>query len=244
MDTRNDVDGIDINKILHMILRKWFVVVISLILFASAAAFVLLYLMEDKYEAFTTIFVYNEEAGTQNEIYTQIITNEKLVKDYRIIAKSNRVVSRVQKNLPGIKVNPANISVEAEPDTRVLKLRIRDVNPYNAASIANETTRVLIEEAKEITNITNISVIDDALVPAFPVSTPVELYIILSALAGALAGVGIILVMDLFDNTIKDPQDITEKFDIPILALIPQFDPEDMEQVEYSDYDATGKERR
>ena len=223
-------DSINLEQIIRIVLRKWFVVAISLIVFTLAAAIYFLYLVEDTYEAFTTIFIYNESLVMNNQIeYSQVMTNEKLVKDYSVIAKSNRVLDKVRENLPTTIVNPKSITVEAVPDTRVLKLTVRDGNPYTAANIANETTRVLIEEAKDITNITNISVIDDAVVPLEPKSVPVISYTLISAILGIVAGVGIILFLEMFDKTVKDLGELSEKFDIPVLALIPRFELTDIE---------------
>jgi capsular exopolysaccharide synthesis family protein len=66
---------------------------------------------------------------------------------------------------------------------------------------------------------TNVIVIDQAEVPTKPVAPRVFLNFILSVLVGLFGGVGLCLVFESMDSTVKSPEDI-EKTGLPVLGVI------------------------
>jgi len=218
-------ESLDIRKIVKIILEKWFVFVISAILCSLFAVFIVNYVIDEEYEGATSIYVYSEDSSDgDNVAYSNMLIGEKMVKDYRVIAKSNRVLDKVRAKIPDIAINPSKISIEAITDTRILRLSVKNKDPYYAAVIANEVTSALVVEAMDITNIKNISIIDEAKIPDNPVKVPKALYVIIAFFLGVLLGIGIILLIELFDRKIKSPDDIRSRFGLPVLALIPQYD--------------------
>lgn len=91
----------------------------------------------------------------------------------------------------------------------------------------------LLERSKEIeatvgAAVTNIQIVDYARPPLYPFKPRVALNLALGLVLGLLVGVGTAFVFEYFDNTIKNPDEMAEKFGIPVLGLIP-FDREDEE---------------
>ncbi|MGX7951265.1 GumC family protein [Tsuneonella sp. HG249] len=84
----------------------------------------------------------------------------------------------------------------------------------------------LLQRYKEIgvagVGANNIAVVDRAVVPERPTSPSMPLNLALGLLFGlALAG-GYVFVREEIDQSVKDPSDVTELFDIPLLGAIPQ----------------------
>lgn len=67
----------------------------------------------------------------------------------------------------------------------------------------------------------NIQVIDRAVVPRSPSKPDKGRNIFLSMVMGLFIGVGLAFFREYFDNTIKDPDEITRLFNLPTLGLIP-----------------------
>lgn len=91
----------------------------------------------------------------------------------------------------------------------------------------------LLQRSKEIeatvgATVTNIQIIDTARAPLFPFKPRVALNLLLGIVLGLMAGVGTAFVFEYFDNTIKNPDELADRFHIPVLGLIP-FDKESLD---------------
>src|SRR5689334_21048039 len=69
----------------------------------------------------------------------------------------------------------------------------------------------------------NIRVVDPAMVPTTPTRPAKGKNIILSFLVGLVGGIGLALLREYLDNTVKTPDDIETLARLPSLAVVPQF---------------------
>lgn len=84
----------------------------------------------------------------------------------------------------------------------------------------------LLQRSKEIeatvgASVTNIEVIDTARAPLFPFKPRVRINLALGFILGLMGGVGVAFLFEFFDNTIKNPDEMTDRFGIPVLGIIP-----------------------
>lgn len=92
----------------------------------------------------------------------------------------------------------------------------------------------LLQRYKEIgvagVGANNIAIVDLAVLPKEPTSPNLALNLLLGLLAGtALAG-GYVFVREEIDQSIKDPAQVTELFDLPLLGSIPQQNSSDIDE--------------
>src|SRR5438552_651620 len=69
----------------------------------------------------------------------------------------------------------------------------------------------------------NIRIVDPAMVPTTPARPAKTKNIILSFLVGLVGGIGLALLREYLDNTVKSPDDIEALARLPSLAVVPQF---------------------
>jgi capsular exopolysaccharide synthesis family protein len=69
----------------------------------------------------------------------------------------------------------------------------------------------------------NIRVIDPAMVPAYPARPAKTRNIALSFVIGLVGGIGLALLREYMDNTVKSPDDIEKLVRLPSLAVVPAF---------------------
>jgi len=84
----------------------------------------------------------------------------------------------------------------------------------------------LLQRSKEIeatlgSSVTNIQVVDTARAPLYPVKPRVIINLLLGLILGLFSGVGAAFLLEFFDNTIKNPDEMIDRFGIPVLGLIP-----------------------
>ncbi|MGB2670626.1 MAG: polysaccharide biosynthesis tyrosine autokinase, partial [Candidatus Acidiferrum sp.] len=69
----------------------------------------------------------------------------------------------------------------------------------------------------------NIRVVDPAMIPAYPSRPAKARNIALAFLVGLVGGIGLALMREYLDNTVKTPDDIESLARLPSLAVVPQF---------------------
>jgi polysaccharide biosynthesis transport protein len=69
----------------------------------------------------------------------------------------------------------------------------------------------------------NIRVVDPALVPKYPSQPQKTRNISLGILVGLIGGIGLALLREYLDNTVKNPDDIENLAHLPTLAVVPSF---------------------
>src|SRR5438270_9362501 len=69
----------------------------------------------------------------------------------------------------------------------------------------------------------NIRIVDPAMVPTTPARPAKTKNIILSFLVGLVGGIGLALLREYMDNTVKTPDDIETLARLPSLAVVPAF---------------------
>jgi capsular exopolysaccharide synthesis family protein len=69
----------------------------------------------------------------------------------------------------------------------------------------------------------NIRVVDPAMIPAYPARPAKARNIALAFLVGLVGGIGLALMREYLDNTVKTPDDIETLARLPSLAVVPQF---------------------
>ena len=98
----------------------------------------------------------------------------------------------------------------------ILKREIENhQNLYNAlTSKADEQS--ITEKAQNI----NVWVVEKAQLPEFPSKPNRKRNILLGIIMGLFGGVGLALFLEYLDNTVKTPDDIEERYNIPVLSTI------------------------
>ncbi|MFW5874673.1 MAG: GumC family protein [bacterium] len=84
----------------------------------------------------------------------------------------------------------------------------------------------LLERAKEVESMAGVSpsntrLVDRASMPIFPAKPDVRRNLLLAIVLGLMLGVGMAFLMEYFADTITNPDQITDRFQIPILGVIP-----------------------
>ena len=111
-------------------------------------------------------------------------------------------------------------SLDLEEKATQYKIYEREVE--SSKSIYNS----LLQRSKEIeatigAAVTNIQIVDTARPPLYPYKPRVALNLLLGIVLGLFAGVGTAFLLEYFDNTIKNPDEMADRFHIPVLGLIP-----------------------
>jgi capsular exopolysaccharide synthesis family protein len=119
------------------------------------------------------------------------------------------------------------ITADAPQNTNLINLHVQDTNPTRAATVANavagQFSKVvpLIEQTDSTGKpIVKLTVIHPATVPGSPIKPSKTINLGLGVLLGLLAGIVIVVLRDVMDNTVKGPRDF-EDLNVPVLGHVP-----------------------
>lgn len=228
MNERNEGLGIDLQKLLMAYLHKWWLILLAAVLMAGAAFAYTYYCVTDLYQAYTTIYVNNVKEGEKVESVStgNLSASTRLVSTYINIVKSDRVMDKVSSELKGDYSTAAlkgMVSAQQVGATEIFAIYVTGPVPEESARIANVLADVVPEEIGALIEGSSARVIDTAKVPSARYSPSYQKNTLLGGLIGAVIVLAYLTLRFLLDVRIKDEEELTTLFDLPVLGQIPEF---------------------
>lgn len=222
---------IDLMRIAKAILhRAWAVVVVTIAAAAVAFAYAA-FVITPMYKATAMMYVNNSSLSVGSTSFSiqagDLSAAKSLVDTYTVILKTRRTLEAV--------IEKAGLSMDYETlyrmvvakavnDTEVFSIEVTSSDPQEAEVIANTIASVLPEKISGIVEGSSVRVVDYAVVPSRKSSPSVTKYTIMGAMLGFVLICGVIVVMEISDNLIKDEDYLMQTYSLPILAAIPDLD--------------------
>ncbi|PTI95726.1 capsule biosynthesis protein CapA [Staphylococcus simulans] len=175
-----------------------------------------------EYEASTQILV-NQKEHDGDMMAQQVQSNLQLVKTYSDIIKSPRILDEVSKQLKGkhsAKELSSMLTVDNQAESQIMNINVRSGNEKDAQNVANKITKVFSDEASQIMNIDNVSILSKAEQAKKVSPKPVQNAIV-AFLLGIIISLVIIFLKETLDKRIKTEEDVEEILNLPVLGSIP-----------------------
>lgn len=225
-----DNEEIDLKEILQLFWEKKIIILITLIVAIIIGFVYTMYFKEPKYTSTTSLVLAQQESDGANKAVTQtdVTLNDKLIATYKELAKRNSIVREVINNLQLTDMSESQliseINVTTVKETQILEISVTDPDPEQAQKIANELSKVFVSKVSEIFKIDNINIVDEAELPTSPSNINHSKDLLIFAALGLVLSVGIILLINLLDTTVKSASDIEKIPGLFILAEVPKCD--------------------
>ncbi|MBT2658634.1 capsular biosynthesis protein [Bacillus sp. ISL-18] len=207
---------------------------LSLILSITFAAIIIsglisYFFLTPIYQTSTQLLVNQAKNDKTTYQYNEVQTNLQLINTYNVIIKSPAILEKVIKDLNlNMTVSELNqkITVQNEKDSQVVNLAVQDENAATSAKIANKTADVFKNEIVKIMNVDNVSILAKATVTEelSPIKPRPLINIIIAMVFGLMVGVGLSFLLEYFDNTVKDEQEIEKLLGVTVLGAITKMD--------------------
>ncbi len=230
------MEEIDLKELFEIFWHKKAQIILIILIFMVLGVIYSVGFVTPMYSSSTTLVLAGTSSSADENQVSETITtadltiNSKLVATYSELVKSKNILGQVISNL-GINVNEEqlrqNVQVTSVEDTELIEITVSNENPEYAAKIANEIAKVFEEKiAKEIYNINNVHIVDEATASIEPSNVNHVKDIVIFAFIGAVVAVMYVLIANMLDTTVKTQEDIEKGIKIPVLASIPMYDME------------------
>ena len=234
MNTSNDIEQVDIKRMIEIVLERIVSIVIITIIFGMITFALSEFFITPKYESSITMYVNNrkssaEEISETKTLSSDIVASQQLVPTYIEMIKSNNVLQEVcdvVKEKTGEKFTVGKIkkmlTVEAVSNTEIIRVSVRTEQSVMSREIANTIASVAPDKIQKFIERSDVRIIDKAKLSTNPVSPNVRNNTILGALLGLVLSISFILLKELFDVRVKSADDLVARFNLPVLGTIPE----------------------
>lgn len=155
---------------------------------------------------------------------SDLTLNSGLISTYGNIAKNSKVLKQVINNL-NLNIQEgqllSKIEINIIKDTHIMEISVSDTDPQMATNITKELSNVFLNEIKQIYNLNNIGIVDEAQLPDTPYNINHIKDMFVFVCMGIVVSFAYIVIIYLFDNTIKKEEDIEEYIKIKSLGSVP-----------------------
>jgi len=226
MEIRDDT--IDLLEILRIIRERSWIIILITVMAIAVSGLLSFFFLDKVYQTSTTLMVSKTQSDSTNVLqYNDVLLNQKLVKTYSEIAKSDRVLDKVIEKLElstSAEELRKKITVNSVQDTEIIRISVEDLDPQFATDLANGIAVVFMGEVAEIMKMDNVQLIDPAKVPDAPIKPRPVLNMAIAGVLGLMISLGIIFLIEYLDNTVKSAEDIERHIGLPVLGSIPDFE--------------------
>ena len=227
MKDKNTLE-IDVLQLFRALWKRKLVILLVAIITSSVAFAYSTFVIKPEFTSTTRIYVVSrnqeEKSGLTNQ---DLQAGSYLVKDYREIILSQDVLEKVVSDLK-LDLTPkglANkIKVTVPVDTRIVSISVNDRVPEEASRIANSLREVAAQKIISITRVSDVTTLEEARPAISPSSPNIRRNTVIGAGLGAGLVIVVVLLIELFDDRVKRPEDIEDVMEISLLGVIPNLD--------------------
>lgn len=225
---KNEELEIDLGRVFHAVMDKAWLVAITAFLCAVITFAGTFFFVTPQYEAAAMFYVNNSNLSLGDASVSissgDLSTSRNLVDSYIVILNTRETltdvidysgVSRTYKEVKSM------LSAAAVNETEIFQVKVTCPDPQEAERIANAIAYILPKRIGTIIDGTSARVAEAAVVPTSPCSPSYTKNTIVGFLLGFVLCVGVIVLREIFDTTIRAEEDITQTCKHPILASVP-----------------------
>lgn len=230
-------DDIDINflEMLHVLLKKWWLILIGGLVGAIVMMLITAYLITPLYQSQAILYILSKSTSVTS--FADIQIGSAVSEDLEIIATSKPVIDgaikkiKEEENKTFTRTDIKNmLEVSNVEDTRILKIIVTSENPEDAYLVANAIAETTSSQMAEIMKSDPPTTVERAEVEKKPISPSLVKNTILGAvIAGFLVCVILIIEYMLNDN-IKNEEQVMKHLGVPTLVTIPYISEKDRER--------------
>lgn len=203
--------------------RLW--IVVSIVFMACALGGFKYITYNPQYTAQTSILITSDylEEGGDSKTSSDYNVNSNVLMTFSEVINSQTLQSKVRDELQTDNLGYISVSNSAGS---VIRISVVHTDPAMAALIANTTGQVFNDMVHEMMSDISLATLDPAVIPQFTEGMGLVKFIVIGAAIGFVLVIGVILLIEMLDDTLKLPKDVGKEIQIPILGVIPDVEPE------------------
>ncbi|MBO5879550.1 MAG: hypothetical protein J6Q68_03255 [Clostridia bacterium] len=222
---------IDWRHLLIALLKKSWLILLTGVLCAIMMIAYTMFFVTPKYASSVMLYVNNKSLHLGNVDFSisasDLSASQSLIDTYIVILRNRTTMEEVAEEA-GVDYHYSKllgmISTSKVEGTEVFKVTVTSEDPHEAAHIANCIANILPARIADIIDGSSMKVVDSAIVNSSKVSPDITGEGIKAFAIGCVVMTLIVAFFAIIDDTIRSEDYVTQTYDLPILAVIPDFD--------------------
>lgn len=216
---------IDLKELFFVLLNKWHLIVISGLLCALLGLAAAMFLIPEKFESKTSIYIYNQQ--NESMTYNDLQTGSTLTKDYEVLVKGRTVlesaVEKLDLDLTYEEIN-SMVTVSVPASTRIVEITVGTTDPYLSRDIADAVREISSKSIADVMGVDAVNVVETANLPEIKSSPSIKKFTLLGGMIGGVLACGLVVLMFLLNDTIRTQDDVEKYLGLSTLGIIPMDD--------------------
>lgn len=211
------VKRFDLFRYLEKIKKYWFAIFILSISIGALNGYKTYTSFVPIYQTSTTLLMhYNRGEGAT--VSSDFSVGSGVITTLNAMLSSNSMRTQIQEQVGSANLGSISLS---QSDGTLMKLTVSHTDPNLAADVANVTANVLLEMVSDMMKDINLSLLDPAPTPSIIGQMNLSKSIVIGMIGGIILGLGVALLLEVLDMTIKSPKEVEDILEIPVIAIIP-----------------------
>ena len=222
----------ELRRYLRLLRRRWIFVLVTIAVGIAAG-----YLVTPRtamYRADAVLYVGpGQLAQNPTELYALPGLNQILYTFTQMIP--NPVIAQKAISATGVPRNAQEVTGETKAaivtGSNLIAVTVTDPDPLVAQRLANGMSAAFVSQIQSYSAGVSAGpgtvpaepayVFQDANLPVAPLSNGLTRHLALGAIFGFVTAVALVLLLDYLDITVRNPEDLEKKLDLPVLGIIP-----------------------
>lgn len=214
-----------IADIIEVVVSRWYVILIVAILIMSSVLTFKVYLTEDTYTAYGTLYISNHKNSERKE--NQSIDAWDL-QSSRILGETYMETLKTRSFLIGVSDTldfncswgeiKSMMTVSAVNDTELISIAVTAKSPEQAYDIASAIIQNAPDKLKSVFRGGEVSIVDEVIEPNHANNKGIVKTAIIGFMAGFVLGVAVVFALKFFDRKIHKSEDVVKRYAISILG--------------------------
>lgn len=220
----NEELTIDLAELFSVLWSKIYLIILVGLIAALAAFAGTKIFITPEYTSSTSMYMLTRSQSGGTITSSDLQTGTQLTQDYMEMVKSRSVLEQVISVLNldmSTQELSSSVATENKTNTRILTISVSNEDPELVQEIANTLRETVSVKIREIMEIDAVNTIEEANLPSAPSSPNVMRNTMLGGILGVLITAGILVIIFLFDDTIKTPDDVEHYLGLNVLTSIP-----------------------
>jgi len=226
----SEIEEIEID-LLHLVKVLWqkvWIIILCTVLLGAIVFSYAFFFITPQYQAKALMYVNNSSFSVGSTSFSissgELSAAKSLLETYMIILKSRPTMEKVLDET-GLDYTYGElsrmVSASAVNSTEVFQIVATSSIPQEAELIVDTIVKILPDRIADIVDGSSVRLVEPAILPTQRTSPSYAKYAIFGLVLGFVLSCGAIIINDQLDTTIRDEDYLYQRYNIPVLAVVP-----------------------
>ena len=218
-------EQLNLISIIDILLRKWTVILLSAILVGVFAFVYSEVFIAPVYSSTASLYVNSNKQNVSEDVSSATLASSRqLVMTYAEILKARSFLEDIATDVDGdyTATQIKNMmTIESLNDTEILSITVKGNSAEDVYRITKSIVKHAPDELIRVVEAGSVKTLDDASETKTPISPNIRNNTFIGVFIGILLGALVVVVLELFDTRIKSGDEISQRYQEPLLGEIP-----------------------